>query len=130
MRKLFLHIRKERRSYPHCDRAADQCLCFRCKDNTTHRLLKYEISSPLSSSLVVQPGLFQSWSKTPKTGFLATRLNCNLRYYIKSGERCVLRGSSNFTCGFQGGQCIYIFFRGASGIILVMNQGLSRPPTL
>ena len=37
-------------------------------------LPKSEISSLLPSSVAVQPGLSRTWSKTPKTGFLRTRL--------------------------------------------------------
>ena len=54
--------------------AADQRLCFRYTDSTIHLLHKAEISSLYQSSMVVQPGLCQTWSEIPKTGFLATRL--------------------------------------------------------
>ena len=37
-------------------------------------LLKSEISSFWPASLTVQVGLCQTWSETPKTGFLASRL--------------------------------------------------------
>ena len=57
------------------NREADQRLCFRYTDITIHLLSKYEISSLLTSSVPVQPGLCQTWSETPKTGFLTTRLN-------------------------------------------------------
>ena len=50
------------------DCAADQRICFRSIDSTTPLLPISEISSPLPSSVVVQPGLCQTWSKT---GFLA-----------------------------------------------------------
>ena len=53
---------------------ADQRLYFRYLDSTISLLPKSEISSLQLSSVVVQPGLCQTWSKTPKTGFLATRL--------------------------------------------------------
>ena len=56
------------------DREADQRLCFRYTDSTITVLPKYEISSLLPSSVAVQPGLCRTWSETPKTGFLATRL--------------------------------------------------------
>ena len=36
--------------------------------------LKSKISSLLSSPVAKQPGLCQTWSETPKTGFLVTRL--------------------------------------------------------
>ena len=56
------------------NREADQRLCFRYTDSTIPLLSKSEISSLLSSSVAVQPGLCRTWSETPKTGFLRTRL--------------------------------------------------------
>ena len=53
---------------------ADQRLCFRYIDSTIPLLPKSKISSLYSSSVVVQPGLCRTWSETPKTGFLTTRL--------------------------------------------------------
>ena len=55
-------------------READQGLCFRYMDSTIPLLPKSEISSVQPSSVVVQPGLCRTWSETPKTGFLTTRL--------------------------------------------------------
>ena len=55
-------------------READQRLCFRYTDSTIPLLPKSEISSLWPSSLAVQPGLWWTWSETPKTGFLTTRL--------------------------------------------------------
>ena len=51
------------------NREADQRLCFRYTDSTIPLLPKSEISSPLPSSVPVQPGLCQTWSETPKTVF-------------------------------------------------------------
>ena len=56
------------------NREAYQRLCFRYTDSTIPLLPKYEISSLLPSSVAVQPGLCGTWSETPKTGFLTTRL--------------------------------------------------------
>ena len=56
------------------NRKADQRHCFRYTDSTISLLLKYEISSLQPSSVAVQPGLCGTWSETPKTGFLTTRL--------------------------------------------------------
>ena len=56
------------------NREADQRLCFRYTDSTIPLLPKSEMSSLELSSVVVQPGLCRTWSKTPKTGFLTTRL--------------------------------------------------------
>ena len=55
-------------------READQCLCFRHPDNTISFLPKSEILSLNPSSMAVQLGLGGTRSKTPKTGFLTTRL--------------------------------------------------------
>ena len=59
------------------NREADQRLCFRYTDSTFPLLPKSEISSLQSSSVAVQPGLCATWSETPKTGFLTTRLHCH-----------------------------------------------------
>ena len=56
------------------NREADQRLCFRYTDSTIPLLPKSEIANLQTSSVTVQPGLCQTWSKTPKTGFLTTRL--------------------------------------------------------
>ena len=55
---------------------ADQSLCIRYMDSTIGipLLPKSEVSSLQPFSVVVQPGLCRTWSETPKTGFLATRL--------------------------------------------------------
>ena len=58
---------------------ADQRLCFRYTDSTIPLLPKSEISRVQPSSVVVQPGLCRTWSGTPKTGFLTTRLNLSFR---------------------------------------------------
>ena len=52
---------------------ADQGLCFPSTDGTIS-LPKSEILCHYLSSVVVQPGLCRTWSETPKTGFLTTRL--------------------------------------------------------
>ena len=56
------------------NRKADQRLCFRYSDSSIPLLPKSEISSLWPSSVAVQPGLCRTWSETPKTGFLTTRL--------------------------------------------------------
>ena len=53
---------------------ADQRLCFRYTDSTISLLLKSEISRFSPASVIVQLGLCQTWSKLPKTGFLASQL--------------------------------------------------------
>ena len=56
------------------NREADQRLCFHYTDSTIRLLPISEISSLWPSCVVVQPGLCGTWSETPKTGFLRTRL--------------------------------------------------------
>ena len=56
------------------DREADQRLCFRNPDSTIPLLPKYESSNLYLSSVMVESGLCGTWSETPKTGFLTTRL--------------------------------------------------------
>ena len=91
------------------NREADQRLCFRCTDSTIPLLPKSEISSLLAFSVTVQSGLCRTWSETPKTGFLRTRLifhstkmkmKPNVTAAVQS--RCIIYGlkeiylSSNF----------------------------------
>ena len=57
---------------------ADQRLCFHYTDSTISPLLRDKISRFWLSSVIVQAGLCQTWSETPKTGFLASRLICTL----------------------------------------------------
>ena len=52
----------------------DQRLCFRFLDSTIPLLHKSEISSLYTSSVTAQPSLCKTWSETPNTGFLRTRL--------------------------------------------------------
>ena len=66
---------------------ADQRLCFPYKDSTIPLLPKYEISSLWPSGVVVQPGLCGTWSETPKTSFLTTRLILRIdRSFVKSAS--------------------------------------------
>ena len=54
--------------------AADQRLGFRYIDSTIPLLPIYKISRSYPSSVAEQPSLCWTWSKTPKTSFLTTRL--------------------------------------------------------
>ena len=60
----------------HGNHAADLRLffCFIDSAYTIHLLPKSEISSTKQSSVIVQLGLCQKWSETPKKGFLTTPL--------------------------------------------------------
>ena len=53
---------------------ADQRLCFRYTDSTLSLLIESEISSFYAASGTVHVSLCQTWSESPKTGFLASRL--------------------------------------------------------
>ena len=64
------------------NREADQRLCFRHMDSAIPLLSTNEISSLYPSSVAVQPGLCRTWSETPKTGFLTTRLNYVLEVLV------------------------------------------------
>ena len=76
MRKLaFCICENKDQDQLHGNREADQRLCFHYTDSVILLLSKYEISSFKPSCVVVQPGLCRTWSETPKTGFLTTRLN-------------------------------------------------------
>ena len=61
---------------------ADQRLCFRYTDSTLSLLIKSEISSFYAASGTVHVGLCQTWLETPKTGFLASRLNYCIRNFV------------------------------------------------
>ena len=74
---------------------ADQRLCFRHSDSTISLLPKSEISSFLPFSETAHTGLCRTWSETPNTGFLASRLNFDsnpynsrLHAYFDSFEYC------------------------------------------
>ena len=75
------------------NREADQRLCFRNTDSTIPLLPKYEISNIWTSCVVVQPGLCGTWSETPKTEFLTTRLKSR-RDCIETMITCVFDASS------------------------------------
>ena len=78
MRKPAFSICENKAADQLCgNREANQRLCFRYTDtsSTIPLLPTSEISSLLSSSVAVQTGLCRTWSETPKTGFLTTRLN-------------------------------------------------------
>ena len=64
------------------NREADQRLCFRYTDSTIPLLSKSEISSFQPSAVTAQHSLCPTWSETPNTGFLTTRLLLN-RYKLQ-----------------------------------------------
>ena len=73
---------------------AHQRLCFRYTASSIPLLPKSEISSLWPSSVAVQPGLYQTWSETPKTGFLGTRLKLSQ----SSSNTHLIYSSEFYTC--------------------------------
>ena len=71
----FLPMRNKGADQLRSNCEADQRLCFCYTDSTLSLLIKSEISSFCAASGTVHIGLCQTWLKTPKTGFLASRLN-------------------------------------------------------
>ena len=75
MRKLAFCICKNKDADQLRDNhEADQRHCFRYTDSTITLLPIYKISSLWPSSVAAQTSLCRTWSETPKTGFLITRL--------------------------------------------------------
>ena len=69
--------------------AADQHLCFPYIASTITLLPNSEIfKSLLLSSVVVQPGFCRTWSETPKTCSLASRLICFILFYQRTNKLC------------------------------------------
>ena len=59
------------------NREAEQRLYFCYADSLIPLLSKSKIPRLLPSSVTAQLGLYRTWSETPKSGFLRTRLKCN-----------------------------------------------------
>ena len=93
MRKLFFCICENKDAdqlRSNC--TADQRLCFRYTDSTIPLLPKSESSSRKLPFVIVQPVLCWTWSETPKTGFLKTRIiSCTTADAIVEMERDVPR---------------------------------------
>ena len=85
------------------NREADQRLCFRYTDRTIPLLPKSEISNLLPSCVAVQDGLCRTWSETPKTGFLRTRLICPCVLYPLTPHFYIVK------LGFTGVYIIFLF---------------------
>ena len=69
-------------AHPH-SRISGFVVC--CLDSIKHLLAIAEISRPQLVSVAEQAGLHLNWSKTPKTGFLMTKLNC--KYCCKPWQK-------------------------------------------
>ena len=68
------------------NRAADQRLCFRCKDSTIPLLSKSKISGIYPSSVAVQPGLCWTWSDR----FSGNPAQIILRFHVLQISQSVL----------------------------------------
>ena len=86
-------------------RKADQHLCFRYTDTKIPLLSNSEISSFYPSSVAVQTGMCRTWSETPKTGFLKTRLICEacFKFLPRQTRLCAISvvwvgGEANIMC--------------------------------
>ena len=94
---------------------AHSAFVFRYMDSTISLLPKSEIASYLSSSLAVQASLFQTWSKTPKTSFLASRLillwyTLDIPYIRKTCPCNVHPLKPHFYIAKLGYAGVYLFF--------------------
>ena len=92
-------------SYCICEnKITDQLRPFFCYTDSTIPLFpKSEFSSLWPSSVAVQPGLCQTWSETPKTDFLTTRLICNSGF---CGQTSLIGQKTTCTKTFVvGGEC-------------------------
>ena len=99
MGKMFFCISEKQDADQLCgNRTAEQRLCFRYIDSTIPLLSKSKISSLYPSSVAAQPGLCGTWSETPKTGFLTTRL-----------ISCENNKDSDQLEHLQSDQCLYNF---------------------
>ena len=94
---------------------ADRCLCFHYKDSTIPLLPISEISSFKPSSVSAHDGLCQTWSETPKSGFLASRLK-----YPSSTIVCIC----NVTSLSQIWLLLLLLLSSISVVILVILQYL------
>ena len=74
MRKQDFAYAKMKAQFSCASCTADQHLCLHYLDSTILLVLKHKISSFCPSSVDAQAGLCQTWSETPKTVFLMTRL--------------------------------------------------------
>ena len=79
MRKPVYAICEQQMCRSACASAqSDQHLCFRCLDSIISLVSILAISCLKLASVAEQAGLSVTWSETPKTDFLVTRLKCKL----------------------------------------------------
>ena len=77
MRKLFmLYANNKGADQPAHPRSLISTFAVRCLDSIMSLVSISDISSLWVASVAAQAGLSFTWPKTPKTGFLVTRLIC------------------------------------------------------
>ena len=105
----------------------DQRLCFPYTNSTIPSLVKSEITSFWSFSMTVQAGLCRTWQKTPKTGFLASRL-----MYKQGVHQTSKVGGTVFCCCRFLISNISIFYKTfeMNQKILSVNQIMTKPDHL
>ena len=104
-------MRKQRRS--NC--TPDHCLCFRYTDSAISFLFLSEIPSFYSFSVIVHADLFQTFSETSKTDFLASQLISKCDCQLTGGRGSAIPGNSfdkttrlNLTENFQTEQSVQL----------------------
>ena len=89
MRKPVYAICEQQRRRSVCASAqSDQHLCCRCLNSIIPLVSISKISSIYLASVAEQAGLSLTWSKTPKTGFLMTKL-IYIHVYVVSLKSCL-----------------------------------------
>ena len=78
MRKTKAQISADQPAHP---RSLISTFVVRCLDSTKPLVVIFDISRLELVSVAEQSGLSPTWSQTPKTGFLMTRLKY---YYVRS----------------------------------------------
>ena len=74
----FSHMRTTSADQPAHSRSLISVFVVRCQDRMIPLVSISKISSLYLPSVAAQAGLFLTWSQTPKTGFLVTRLILNV----------------------------------------------------
>ena len=72
---VYAICEQQRRRSAYASAQSDHAFFIRCLDSIIPLVSKSEISSLYLASVAAQAGLSLTWSQTPKTGFLVTRLN-------------------------------------------------------
>ena len=74
IKPVYAICEQQRRRSACASAQSDQRLCFRCLDSVLPLVSVTKISSLILVFVAQQASLSLTWSKTPKTGFLMTRI--------------------------------------------------------